>query len=81
MDVLLQLESRVEQLMERLEILRIENSRLGEELSQAAQENIHLATQNRALRQSLECEIAIRKAALERLGALLKKVKDYGAAG
>lgn len=81
MDALSQLESRVDQLIARLEILRAENTRLGEELTQAAQENIHLATQNRALRRSLDQEIALRQAALGRLQALLEKIRAYGAAG
>ncbi len=73
MDVLGQLESRVELLLERLDTFKIENARLRGE-------NESLAAECESLRAGLRREEARRQAALARLEALVEKIRERGGA-
>jgi len=81
MDVLGQLELRVEQLLARLDTLKTENSHLQGELARKCGECDKLATENKTLRDSIRKEEERRLLALERLEALLRKIRDYAGGG
>lgn len=76
-----QLESRVEQLLERLDTLKTEIICLREDLARKCGENDNLARENQSLRESLRKEEARRQQALDRTEALLRKIRDYNRVG
>lgn len=71
---------RVGQLLERLNTLERENSHLRDDLSRKCGENNNLVRENQYLRENLRKEEARRQMALERLDALLSKVRNLRAA-
>lgn len=81
MDVFGQLESRVEQLLERLDALNKENASLRAALACERDKNDNLARDNNSLRESLRKAEAKRVQALGRMEALLRKIQDYNSVG
>ena len=76
MDVLAQLELRVEQLLARLEMQKAEISRLAAEVDALRQENAELTSANHMLGESLARNKAARQEALKRVDALLARIRD-----
>lgn len=78
MDVLAHLESRVEQLLARLEKLKSDLAVMEAELFGLKQENAELAVANRDLKEAQLRSDALRLEALRRLETLLRRIRDYG---
>lgn len=76
MDALEKVESSVEQLLARLELLKKENSRLNDELALLAGDNAVLARENQSLQAALLQERNLRATAVERIDSLLAKLRN-----
>jgi cell division protein ZapB len=72
MDLIEQLEGRIDATLEELAALREENRRLREEADHG---KTALEEENRTLREELEEERATKQAVLDRIDSLLKKLK------
>lgn len=76
MDVLAQVEKRVEQLLARLDALQTERESLIREVSGLKRENGELIAANRELKNIHLRDDALRMEALRRVEALLRKLQD-----
>ncbi|MBE6441424.1 MAG: cell division protein ZapB [Desulfovibrio sp.] len=77
MELLEQLESRVESLLTGLGRLRAENARISAEAAAVAAEKASLEEENRRLRETLENEETLRAEARKRIDALLRKIQEH----
>lgn len=73
MELLDQLEQRIESMLTSISTLQEENHRLKEEVDQGLSA---LADENRALKESLEEERKMRESVLQRVDSLIGKLKD-----
>lgn len=73
MELIDQLEQRIESMLESIETLQEENRRLKEEVDLGLSA---LEDENRALKESLEEERSMRESVLQRVDALIGKLKD-----
>lgn len=78
MDVLAQVEMRVDQLLARLVELQAENRSLVSEILGLKRENGELAAANRQLKDIHLRDDALRLEALRRVEALLRRIREYG---
>ncbi len=78
MDVLAQVEMRVEQLLARLATLQAENASLVTEISDLKRNNGELAAANRELKNIHLRDEALRMEALRRVEALVRRIQEYG---
>ena len=78
MELLEQLEARVEALLAELDRLREENNRLRGELEGVTGHRNSLEEENRGLREALEQGESLRNEALRRIDALLHRIEEHG---
>lgn len=81
MDALEKLQDGIGVLLARLELLKQENSRLQTENLMLANDRKNLADANKALLASLNQERALRGEALERIDALLCRIREHNNSG
>lgn len=81
MEMLERLETCVDDLLTRQEILKRENSRLQSELSSLTQENAALEEKNHSLHEMLAQHEKLRAEARERIESLLRKIQDHDSVG
>lgn len=77
MELLEQLESRVTELLDKLDRLEAENVRLRSESSAVVAEKAVLEEENRKLRDALTQEEHLRVEALKRIDALLRRIQEH----
>ena len=77
MELLEQLESQVEALLDRLDRLKEENAKISAESATMASENEALDMENQKLREALENEETLRTEALNRIDALLRRIQEH----
>ncbi|WP_022655213.1 cell division protein ZapB [uncultured Desulfovibrio sp.] len=77
MELLEQLESRVTELLDRLDRLAAENVRLRAESSAIVAEKAVLEEENRKLHDALTQEEHLRVEALKRIDALLRRIQEH----
>lgn len=81
MEALELLNTRVDELLARMNLLLMENARLQTELSDAMREKTVLAEENHNLHVSLENLDGLRAEALRRIESLLIKIRDHESVG
>lgn len=81
MDVLDNLENRVNELLARLDELNLENARLRNEMTSLSRDMEHLRNNNKDLQTALEKELRLREEALARIDALLYKIREHNPVG
>lgn len=81
MDVLEKLQAGIEELLARLEQLNKENSRLRNENFMLANDRKNLADANKALLASLDQERNLRSEALDRIDALMRRIREQYSPG
>ncbi|MBQ9452862.1 MAG: cell division protein ZapB [Desulfovibrio sp.] len=77
MELLEQLESRIDGLLEGLRLLRVENASIKAESAAIAAERASLEEENRKLREALENGEALRIEARKRIDALLRRIEEH----
>lgn len=77
MEVLEQLETCVDGLLERLDFLKRENTRLQNGLDELVREKAELEEKNHSLHAMLAQEESARAEALGRIDALLRKIQEH----
>ena len=77
MELLEQLESQVEALLARLDRLKAENARISAESAAVAAQIDALDQENQKLREALENEETLRTEALNRIDALLRRIREH----
>lgn len=81
MEALDQLETRVNELLARLDMLRMDNARLQTELAEISREKQNLADENHNLHASLAHAEGLRAEALRRVESLLLKIQEHESVG